>query len=332
MFAFELSKEEEMIRESARSFARRRLLPNFRQAEEKGIDPSVLKEYRELGFLELEGPDGSGPLAKALVLEELAAGDAAVALALDGWGPALYAALEMASEGSSWRSRALSGERGSLWVALAREEGIAPWVPAKDGVVVVLDGPKAKVHTKVQWKPARPLALEAAGSSEIVLDGAEEIWESEAGARRALARARTYAAALLVGIARAAYEHAARYAQERVTFGRPIAHHQALAFILVDMATGVDAARLAVWRSAWAIERRIEEERIAAEAFAEAADQALAVTTNAVQALGGHGFMRDHPVEKWYREARALTLMWGGRDIVAEDLGRIIEQGALKKD
>lgn len=332
MFTFELTKEEEMVRDSARSFARSRLLPNMREHEARGIPQALADEYRGLGFLELESPDGLGPLAKILVLEELGAGDAAAALALDGWGPARYPVLEMAPESSPWRARAFSGERGSLLFEGAAQDGVAPWVPADRGTIVALGNDKASLHPAVTFKKSeQPLALEAAGSSEVALGSPAETWSGEAGARRALARARTYVAGLLVGIARAACEHAVRYAQERVTFGRPIAHHQVVAFMLVDMAIGVDAARLMTWRAAWAIDKKKDEERLAAEALAEACDQALAVTTNAVQTLGGHGFVRDHPVEKWYREARALSLLWGNRDSAQEDLGRLLQEAKAEQ-
>jgi len=105
-----------------------------------------------------------------------------------------------------------------------------------------------------------------------------------------------------------------RYATERTAFGRPIAHHQALAFLIADLATAVDIARLAVWRAAAALDRGESAEWEGASALAEAAEQALFVGPNAVQILGGHGFMKDHPVEKWMRDIRTLAQMAGGRD------------------
>jgi len=121
-------------------------------------------------------------------------------------------------------------------------------------------------------------------------------------------------AALLVGAARGAHRYAMRYALERTAFGRPIAHHQALAFLIADLATAVDAARLAVWRAAAGLDRGESAEWEAACALAEAAEQALLVGPSAVQILGGHGFMKDHPVEKWMRDIRTLAGLAGGRD------------------
>src|SRR3989442_12464717 len=101
---------------------------------------------------------------------------------------------------------------------------------------------------------------------------------------------------------------------ERPAFGRPIAHHQALAFLIADLAIAVDAARLAVWRAAAALDRGEPAEWEAASALAEAAEQALFVAPNAVQILGGHGFMKDNPGGKWMRDIRTLAQLAGGRD------------------
>jgi alkylation response protein AidB-like acyl-CoA dehydrogenase len=99
-----------------------------------------------------------------------------------------------------------------------------------------------------------------------------------------------------------------------MAFGRPIAHHQGLAFLLADMAMAVEGARLALWGAAVAGGEDDGGARRAAWALAEAAEQALFVGPSAVQVLGGHGFMKDHPVEKWMRDIRTLALLAGGRD------------------
>jgi alkylation response protein AidB-like acyl-CoA dehydrogenase len=85
------------------------------------------------------------------------------------------------------------------------------------------------------------------------------------------------------------------------------------------MATAVDGTRLLVHEAACALDRGEPADALCATAFAEAAEQAMFVTPNAVQILGGHGFMQDYPVEKWMREARALGLLFGGIDAARED-------------
>ncbi len=114
-------------------------------------------------------------------------------------------------------------------------------------------------------------------------------------------------AARAVGAARTAYEYALRYADERTAFGKPIGHFQAIAFLLADMATHVDAARLLLWKAAWQSERGVATGEIAA-AQVQALETAFFCANNAVQILGGAGYVQDHPVEKWMREVKMLAL------------------------
>ncbi|MGH2626121.1 MAG: acyl-CoA dehydrogenase family protein [Anaerolineales bacterium] len=126
-----------------------------------------------------------------------------------------------------------------------------------------------------------------------------------------LAAARVATAALAVGLARAAYEYALRYAKDRHAFGAPIAQKQAVAFMLAEMATEIEAIRLLVWEAAWLLDRGDPAGRAAHLAHLGASDMAMMVTDRAVQVLGGHGYIRDHPVERWLREARAVASLCG---------------------
>ncbi len=115
-----------------------------------------------------------------------------------------------------------------------------------------------------------------------------------------------------LGIGRAAYEYALEYAKDRVQFGRPIIDNQAVAFALADMKTELDAARLLVWRAAWM--GKNEQPFAAGEGSMsklKAGEVAVAVTEKAVQILGGAGYVRDHPVERWYRDAKIYTIFEG---------------------
>jgi alkylation response protein AidB-like acyl-CoA dehydrogenase len=176
----------------------------------------------------------------------------------------------------------------------------------------------------IEATPVRGAGLRAAGASELRLAAApvQVEWSNPAGAQRALARARLHATAVLVGIMREAAEYSRSYALERVAFGRPIAHHQALAFLIADMAAAVDGARLLAWEAAWRLDRGQDAREPCATAFLEAAEQAMFVTPNGVQILGGHGFMQDYPVEKLMREARTVGLWLGGVDAARDDAGR----------
>ena len=118
-----------------------------------------------------------------------------------------------------------------------------------------------------------------------------------------------------VGVARAAYEEALAYAQTRVQFGKPIAAFQHNAFKLADMATDIDAARLLVHRSAWMLDNNIKASKESAMAKVVATDVAMKTTTDAVQILGGYGYMKEYPVEKMMRDAKLLQIYEGTNEI-----------------
>ena len=319
MFAFALSDEERLIQDTARRFARDRLLPGVRAHERaRGVPRELAREFAGLGLDAAQ----VGAFARALVLEELAAVDPGATVALDGLGPArdvlAEAGLEEPPREPGSRGVVIDDVDGHLHVRDGRLAGEHPWVPADTlAVVVVLHAAGASV-VREGWRltPITACGLEAAGAARIELDGAPIAATVTDGRRLARARAhmRTSVAALLVGAARGAHQYAMRYATERTAFGRPIAHHQALAFLIADLATAVDVARLAAWRAAAVLDRGDTAEWEAASALAEAAEQALFVGPNAVQILGGHGFMKDHPVEKWMRDIRTLAQLAGGRD------------------
>jgi alkylation response protein AidB-like acyl-CoA dehydrogenase len=126
-----------------------------------------------------------------------------------------------------------------------------------------------------------------------------------------LGSSRVALAALAVGQARAAYDYALDYAKSRIAFGEAIAQRQAIAFTLAEMATEIEAARLLVWEAAWTLDQGGEATREATLAKTFADDMVLAVTDRAVQILGGHGYIRDHPVEMWLRNGRAFAVMEG---------------------
>jgi acyl-CoA dehydrogenase len=118
-------------------------------------------------------------------------------------------------------------------------------------------------------------------------------------------------ASLAVGVARGAFEYARDYAKTRETFGRPIAQYQAIAFMLAEMAIEIDAVRALAWEAAWALDQGQDATRQASLAKQYADDAALFVTDRAVQILGGHGYIREHPVERWLRNGRGFTTFLG---------------------
>ncbi|MCX6070978.1 MAG: acyl-CoA dehydrogenase family protein [Chloroflexi bacterium] len=121
--------------------------------------------------------------------------------------------------------------------------------------------------------------------------------------------------AAAVGIARSALEAAVAYAKERKQFGKPIAQQQAIQFMLADMAIKVEAARLLVWRAAWLHDKGVRNSKESAIAKCFAGDTAMQVTVDAVQVLGGYGYMKDYPLEKYMRDAKLHQIYEGTNQI-----------------
>jgi acyl-CoA dehydrogenase len=126
-----------------------------------------------------------------------------------------------------------------------------------------------------------------------------------------LRRSRVAQSAMAVGVAKASLDYAITYAKDRDAFGVKIAQKQAIAFMIADMATETEAARLLNFEAAWILDQGTEASREVAIAHRYCADTAMTVTDNGLQVLGGHGFIRDHPVEMWVRNARGFAAFEG---------------------
>ena len=128
---------------------------------------------------------------------------------------------------------------------------------------------------------------------------------------RLLNLSRVVTSAMAVGVSRASYEYARDYAKERLAFGEPIAGRQSIAFMLAESAMEVDAMRLLVWKAAWHLDRNEDTVRAATLARNYCSDQSMKIVDYGVQVLGGHGYIREHPVEMWFRNGRAFALLEG---------------------
>ena len=127
-----------------------------------------------------------------------------------------------------------------------------------------------------------------------------------------------------IGIARAAYEYALQYAKERTAFGKPIIQHQGIAFMLADMATEVDAARLLVWRAAWLSRNGTFQNAEGSMSKLKAGRVAVWVTERAIQILGGYGYVKEYPVERWHRDSKIYDIFEGTEQIQQLVIGRAI--------
>ena len=341
MIDFSLDESLELAVRTAQRFADEALAPGQRVHEQARALPAALRAQAcELGLDRIDWPEaaggsGMGALARTLVLEALASGDPGAALALDPLGAVAHALLafggpELLAEHAAAldavpgaRAALVVDDAGMLACSAGRMTGVVPWVPADrvDLLAVLTRDGLALVRESVTVEAVPGSGLAAAGPSRLTLHDAPILvsWSDPAAAHRALAHARLDAAALMVGQMNFAAEYARRYALDRVAFGKPIAHHQALAFLIVDMRMAVDGAREMVREASWRLQSGLPYASSAAAAFLEAIDAGLFVGPNAVQILGAAGFMRDHPVEKAMRELRTLSLLAGGADAARDD-------------
>ena len=147
----------------------------------------------------------------------------------------------------------------------------------------------------------------------------------EQAAMKTFEASRPSVAAMAVGVGRAAAEFARDYATQRVQFGRPIGQNQAISFMLADMQAAVDAARLLTWRAAWMARQGLALD--GAEGSISklvAGETAVRVTEQAIQILGGNGYTRDFPVERWHRDAKIFTIFEGTSEIQRMIIGRAV--------
>jgi acyl-CoA dehydrogenase len=369
MIDFELTEEQQMIRDTVGAFAREEIRPAARPADESGEIPSALiAKIWELGLVrgaipESFGGDGGerSAVTGAVVAEELGCGD--LAIAVHALAPRLvaYPVLEMGTDAqkSALLRRYTAREFAPATAAVieprwdfdltalattARKDG-GGWIlsgakcmtpiAASAGTILVyaksgagegfagVDAflvPRGAAGLKIGERE-KNMGLKGLDTYEIALDncklGAEARLGGERGINfsRLMSESRVALGAMAVGVMRAAFEYARDYAKERKAFGVPIATKQAVAFMLADMAIEIDATRLLVWDAASRLDKG--EDALAESYLAKnyAAQSALRVTDNAVQTLGGHGYIREHPVEMWLRNARGFGALDGAATV-----------------
>src|SRR5438876_8927029 len=146
-------------------------------------------------------------------------------------------------------------------------------------------------------------------------------------ALRTFEMTRPSVAAQAIGIARAAFEFATDYAKDRVQFDRPIIEQEGVAFKLADMAMEIDAARLLTWRAAWMGRNNMPFDRAEGSmSKLKGGETAVWATEQAVQILGGYGYIKDFPVEKWYRDAKIYTIFEGTSEIQRVVISRALSR------
>jgi alkylation response protein AidB-like acyl-CoA dehydrogenase len=221
-----------------------------------------------------------------------------------------------------------NGRVAGAMIVFARAEG-----GTKEGVTAFVVGMDAEGISFGEH--ARKMGVISATTDDVLLDNVfvpeeDRLGEEGRGLSIALGTldsGRIGIAAQAIGIAEAAFRYAADYAAERTTFGKPIAEHQAIAFKLADMQTKIWAARLLTHEAAWMRDRGMRVTEAGARAKLCASQVANEVTYDAVQVLGGQGYMKDHPVERYYRDARVTEIYEGTSEIQR----LVISRGILKE-
>src|SRR3954449_6794754 len=263
------------------------------------------------------------------------------------------------SDVSSLRTRAVYDEAKDEWVLNGTKAWITNGGIADVHVVVAAVDPDLKGRGQAsfivppgtkglsQGQKYKKHGIRASHTAEVVLDevrvpgscllgGKEKLDAKLAKARDAghsgerqpamatFEATRPSVAAMAVGIARAAYEYSLEYAKERVAFGKPIIQNQAIAFMLADMATEIDAARLLVHRAAWLAGNGGYKNAEGSMSKLKAGRTAVWVTERAIQILAGYGYTREYPVERWHRDAKIYDIFEGTEQIQQLVISRAI--------
>lgn len=368
MVSFDLSPEQESLRQLAHDFAKNEIRPVAAHLDETGEYPRDLaKKAFEAGILnghiptEYGGP-GMSVLESAILSEELGWGCTGVLTAFEANNLAASPLLVGASDAQkkeylgrltkdlcfaaycvtepgagsdvvNIKTRAM--RKGSdyvlngakMWITNA---SVANWYfvlavtdpQAKHkgltGFIVPTNTPGIKVGKKEKNLGQRCSDTRGITFEEVVVPEKNRVGNEGDGFKIAMGafdHTRPLVASAAVGLARAAMEHAIQYSLDRQTFGVPIAQHQAIAFMIAEMARDIEAARLLVWKAATTIDKGERNTLSAAFAKAFAADSAMRIATDAVQVFGGYGYSTEYPVEKLLRDAKIFQIYEGTSQI-----------------
>ncbi len=384
---FEPTPEQDEIRRLAHRFAEAEMRPQAAEFDEREEVPwEVMRRAHALGIGAAAGlpaaygGGGLDPLSMLILGEELAWGDAGMAVSIMASGLAATAILAMGTETQRERYLGRLCDPGSLRLAamgLTEPDSGSDALALRTRATAVdggwaLDGTKqfctnggiadlqvvfATTDPQLgaagiagfvvekgnpgmrQGRKERKLGVRASHTAQVILDDCRVAADARlgstpdggvegpgaAGAMQMLEASRPGVAAGALGIARAAFEFARDYAQTREQFGRPIARHQAIAFKLADMATEIDAARLLTWRAGWMVQQgRPMERGEASMAKLFSGDVAMRVTIEAVQVLGGYGYIKEYPVERWMRDAKIYQIWEGTAEVQRLVIGRLL--------
>ena len=243
-----------------------------------------------------------------------------------GWQPCASALVEYTYDFDPNDLRTTATQRGDEFV-IQGEKAFVPFAPEARCLLIYakLEGqtqgfilPRGIAGVGISDEREKLLGIHALPLYRMKLEGVSIPVENRLGGTGGhdfdpiLASMRVAQAAAAVGLAKAAFEYARDYAKEREAFGVKIAQKQAIAFMLAEMCTEIEASRLMTWEAAWKLD--VGKEEACTDAYLAslgAMDMAMMVTDRAVQILGGHGYIREHPVEMWMRNGRGFSSFSG---------------------
>ena len=360
MISFQPTEEQQTAREAMRDFAAQAMRGVAREYDEaSAVSESFLDQAWELGLTATQIAETYGgygaersAVTNAMILEELAFGDATLAAA--AVAPSLFAYAVLDHGTDEQRKAFLPGFTGDRYrtasVAIAEPapdfnafaprtrarrdngsyilDGKKCFVPMGDraGHFLVVTGSDAGLDAFIVSRDApgvtvsdveKNLGLRALPTVSLELRGVTVPLEQRLGGAggadvaRIINRSRVGLAAVMTGLSRAVLEYCVPYSKERVAFDEPIARKQSIAFRLAEMHMEIECTRWLVWKAASELENGADATRSAHQARAYAAEKSMWISDNGVQVLGGHGFIREHPVEMWYRNARTLGVLEG---------------------
>ncbi len=366
MISFELTKEQELIQNTAKEFAAGELKDIARDCdEEREIPEKLLNKAWELGLANAAVPekyDGIGmarsAVTSALICEELGYGCASLASAIMAPSAFIQPIIDFGTEKQKTEYLTIYGGEKFIPAAMALHEPHFTFDPTdlqttaeKKGDTWILNGVKRLVPfgktarhflviagtgdnkglagidafilprdiegLDISSENEKTMGLKSMPCSRLSLSNVSVPLTHRLGeekginGRRLINSIRIANSAICVGLSKAVLDFSLPYAKDRVAFGEPIAKKQAIAFMLADMHTEVEAMRWMVWKAASQLDQNMDAAKASTLAQHYVNKKTVPIADNGVQIFGGHGYIRDYPLEMWLRNARTLTVMEG---------------------
>jgi butyryl-CoA dehydrogenase len=378
---FDLTEEQRMIQEMARSFAQKEVLPKAAELDETGRYPAELvRKMAELGLMGVAVPEeyggaGMDNVCYAIAMEEIARACASTAVIMSVNNSLVCdPLLKFGTEGQKKKYLVplASGEKlgcfGLTEPGAGSDAGSQKTTAVRKGDHYVVNGTKNFITNAPEadfcilftmtdkekrqkgittfildmkmpgvsiGKHEKKMGIKASPTSSIVLEDVKIAAEDRLGnegdgfkvAMNTLDGGRIGIAAQAIGIGRASLEDALAYAKERKQFGQPISEFQAIQWMLADMATEIDAARLLAYRAAWLKDRKARHSKESAMAKLYASEAAMRAGVKGIQIHGGYGYIKEYPAERHFRDAKITEIYEG-----TSEIQRMIIAAAMLKD